>query len=269
MGALSQEDAALIQFLKDAGVPAVVTATTNGTHTTNSYHGRQGTGAKGLAVDFGWNGDKRYDPHYMAIFKAFSVVEKQLAELIYTDASYSIDNGKRIGTQAGHTTHIHVAVNKGVFVKWPLATIVASSISAPSVPPKENDVPIATSVMDAVTTKSLGGAYRIQWDGGVLTSGDAQFFGSMGGKPNPFGFVSMAITPTGQGYWLLAEDGGIFSFGDAQFFGSYFSLPPENRLGGPRTFCSLEATNYGSEWGYRMFATDGGFFDFSLSRMPK
>ena len=32
--------------------------------------------------------------------------------------------------------------------------------------------------------------------------------------------ISMASTPTGAGYWLVATDGGIFAFGDAQFYGS-------------------------------------------------
>ena len=32
--------------------------------------------------------------------------------------------------------------------------------------------------------------------------------------------MSMAATPDGAGYWLVASDGGIFSYGDARFFGS-------------------------------------------------
>jgi hypothetical protein len=32
--------------------------------------------------------------------------------------------------------------------------------------------------------------------------------------------VSMASTPTGDGYWMIASDGGIFNYGDASFFGS-------------------------------------------------
>jgi hypothetical protein len=30
----------------------------------------------------------------------------------------------------------------------------------------------------------------------------------------------MAPTPSGNGYWLVADDGGIFAFGDADFLGS-------------------------------------------------
>ena len=32
--------------------------------------------------------------------------------------------------------------------------------------------------------------------------------------------VSMAVTPDGGGYWLVAADGGIFAYGDAAFYGS-------------------------------------------------
>src|SRR5207248_1807110 len=32
--------------------------------------------------------------------------------------------------------------------------------------------------------------------------------------------VSIAATPTGNGYWLVAADGGIFTFGSARFYGS-------------------------------------------------
>jgi glucose/arabinose dehydrogenase len=35
----------------------------------------------------------------------------------------------------------------------------------------------------------------------------------------------MATTPTGDGYWLVADDGGIFAFGDATFLGSTV-VPP-------------------------------------------
>jgi hypothetical protein len=32
--------------------------------------------------------------------------------------------------------------------------------------------------------------------------------------------VSMAATPDGKGYWLVAADGGVFTYGDAGFYGS-------------------------------------------------
>ena len=32
--------------------------------------------------------------------------------------------------------------------------------------------------------------------------------------------VTMAATPDGRGYWLVASDGGVFTYGDAAFYGS-------------------------------------------------
>jgi len=42
----------------------------------------------------------------------------------------------------------------------------------------------------------------------------------MGGKTLNAPVVSIALTPDGKGYWLVAADGGVFAFGDAPFEGS-------------------------------------------------
>ena len=57
-------------------------------------------------------------------------------------------------------------------------------------------------------------------DGGVYSFGDARFMGSTGGMHLNAPVVSMASTPDGGGYWLVASDGGVYSFGDARFMGS-------------------------------------------------
>ena len=62
-------------------------------------------------------------------------------------------------------------------------------------------------------------------DGGIFAFGDAQFYGSMGGKPLNKPIVGIAATPDGGGYWEVASDGGIFAFGDAQFYGSMGGKP--------------------------------------------
>ncbi len=64
------------------------------------------------------------------------------------------------------------------------------------------------------------GYWEVASDGGIFSFGDAQFYGSMGGKALNKPVVGIAATPDGQGYWEIASDGGIFSFGDAQFCGS-------------------------------------------------
>ena len=46
-------------------------------------------------------------------------------------------------------------------------------------------------------------------DGGIFAFGDAQYFGSMGGKPLNQPIVGMAADATTGGYWLVAADGGI------------------------------------------------------------
>ena len=65
---------------------------------------------------------------------------------------------------------------------------------------------------------------------------------------------SMAPTPDGGGYWLVAFDGGIFSFGNATFYGS---------MGGTRLNQPITGITTGPGGnGYRMVARDGGIFSF-------
>ena len=57
--------------------------------------------------------------------------------------------------------------------------------------------------------------------GALPSGGDAEFFGSMAGRPLNAPIVGMASTIDGGGYWLAAADGGVFAFGDAAFSGSF------------------------------------------------
>ena len=66
--------------------------------------------------------------------------------------------------------------------------------------------------------------------------------------------VSMASTPSGGGYWLVASDGGIFSFGDAQFYGSTGGTHLNQPIVG------MASTPSGG--GYWLVARDGGIFAF-------
>lgn len=66
--------------------------------------------------------------------------------------------------------------------------------------------------------------------------------------------VGMAATPSGNGYWEIANDGGIFTFGDAGFYGSMGGKP----LNAP--IVGLVATPTGN--GYWEVASDGGIFAF-------
>ena len=111
-----------------------------------------------------------------------------------------------------------------------------------------------TSVVDIASTPDGGGYWLLADDGGVFSSGDAAFFGSMGARHLNRPMVGMAATPDGRGYWLVASDGGIFSFGDARFYGSTASLALN------RPVVGMAATPDGR--GYWLVASDGGIFSF-------
>ncbi len=119
---------------------------------------------------------------------------------------------------------------------------------------KGQSVKLNKPIVALVSTPTNKGYWMVGADGGVFTEGDAEFFGSMGGKILNKPVVDMAITPTGKGYWLVASDGGVFNFGDAKFFGS---------MGGKALTApvvSISATPSGN--GYRLVGADGGVFDF-------
>jgi hypothetical protein len=113
-------------------------------------------------------------------------------------------------------------------------------------------------ITTVASTASGAGVWMAGLDGGVFTSGDAGFFGSMGGVRLNQPVVGMAPTPSGRGYWLVASDGGIFSFGDAQFFGSTGAI----RLNQP--VVGMAPTPSGR--GYWLVASDGGVFSFGDAR---
>jgi hypothetical protein len=69
------------------------------------------------------------------------------------------------------------------------------------------------------------GYWLVGSDGGILTYGDAGFFGSAGGLHLSAPVVGMAATQGGGGYWLLGADGGIFTYGDARFSGAAAGAP--------------------------------------------
>jgi hypothetical protein len=76
-----------------------------------------------------------------------------------------------------------------------------------------------------IPTADGQGYWLVASDGGVFSFGDANFYGSMGGKHLNQPVVGIIPTAGGAGYSLVARDGGIFSFGDASFFGSMGGQP--------------------------------------------
>ncbi len=108
--------------------------------------------------------------------------------------------------------------------------------------------------MGMAGTPSGQGYWIVGSDGGVFSFGDAQFYGSMGGKTLNAPVVGMAARPQGDGYWLVGSDGGIFTFGNAGFYGSMGG----QHLNAP--IVAICATASGN--GYWLVGADGGIFTF-------
>ena len=90
------------------------------------------------------------------------------------------------------------------------------------------------------------------------TPPDGTYHGSLVGASLTRPVVGLAVTPGGDGYWMVASDGGIFSFGDASFLGSTGAI----RLNQP--IVGMAPTPTGA--GYWLVAADGGIFSFGDAR---
>ncbi len=137
----------------------------------------------------------------------------------------------------------------------------------PSQPPGgPNAVSLAAPVVGAAPTPDGLGYWEVGSDGGVLTFGDAGYFGSPGqldpsqppGGSNAITLaapvVGIAPTPDGFGYYEVAQDGGIFSFGDALFLGSRGAYPYEPSM------VAMAVSPDGL--GYWEIAADGAVFTY-------
>jgi len=126
----SREVAALLQYMDDSKVPHFISATLGEyrsasqpcyPHVPDSRHCAPGTDGKGLAVDFTGPHGGVDTPELEAIWAALHRVAPQLYELIYA-GHQCIKNGKpyTYGPEVikGHHNHVHVSVNKGVFIRW-------------------------------------------------------------------------------------------------------------------------------------------------------
>lgn len=129
--------------------------------------------------------------------------------------------------------------------------VQAFGAAVPGTPPA---TPLNRPVTAVARTRTGAGAWTATADGGVLTSGDARFFGSLGGRFLNQPVVGVAGTASGEGYWLTSADGGVFAFGDAVFHGSLVG----RRLNAP--VVQLVPTPSGD--GYWLATADGGVFTF-------
>jgi hypothetical protein len=116
------------------------------------------------------------------------------------------------------------------------------------------NVNLNAPIVGMAATPDGGGYWMVGSDGGVFSSGDAQFYGSTGSLHLNKPVVGMAATPDGGGYWFVASDGGIFAYGDAQFYGSTGSMNLNKPIVG--------MTTTPSGHGYWLVASDGGIFAY-------
>lgn len=126
----SRETDAIIAYQATAGVPVRVTSIDDAAHAPASRHyqfgtppGAQGVSGRGLAVDFA--GPHQYArhprlsaPELVDIATAFLPVQNRLHELICSHLGYSIKNGRKVPMMAvaEHWNHVHVSVDKNVFL---------------------------------------------------------------------------------------------------------------------------------------------------------
>lgn len=180
----SEEILSIFDYLNDAGVPFIPTATNGGRHVVGSYHFREGTGGTGLAADVDSTDGKDDSEGLARIFKAFEPVESQLAELIYSgpQVSYNIKNGRRVAKYAtsGHHNHVHIAVlRKGIFPHFP------GKPDAPVVkePPRFNPpIAISSPIVDVLESPD-GGFWQLGEDGAIYAWAGAHHYGGAFGQP--------------------------------------------------------------------------------------
>lgn len=151
LAGISDEDRALLQYLRDAKaatrVDVVITCTTDHPAGT-TRHLQRGTTGLGLAIDC--RKRTRGLNIHKAVFDLFLPVETQLYELIYAEASYNIKAGRRVAPYnvAEHHDHVHAAVDRGVFLRWPRPA------PTPAPQPMEDDMAFRYTHRDPATGQS-------------------------------------------------------------------------------------------------------------------
>jgi hypothetical protein len=129
-----------------------------------------------------------------------------------------------------------------------------ASVRATSVTIQSRPMAVNAPIVSMAATPTGHGYWRAAADGGVLTAGDAVFYGSATHVAHDW-IVAIVATPTGRGYWLVDRKGAVFNFGDARFRGSMAGHPLT------RPIVGMARTRTGS--GYWLVASDGGIFAFN------
>ena len=210
--------------------------------TQNRVVGGLGTGEGGIPSPLSWCPDGRCLLVGTSLDSGGSAVEGFPIVPVtgFTSTASAVAGMPILSTDGFLSSSIPVAGTQGSWIG-----VQGPTAPSPQPPP----------TVGAAATPSGNGYWTAASDGGVFTFGDAQFLGSMGGKPLNEPVVGMASTPSGDGYWEVARDGGIFSFGDAGFYGSMGGRPLNKPVVG---MASDPATG-----GYWEVASDGGVFSFN------
>lgn len=210
----SREIQAIRRYMVDSGIPHEVTATLGrfispanpcAPHSAGSYHCAPGTDGAGLAVDFA--GPHLADELDMAsIFHAFMQVSGQLAELIHNPTGALkdgriVDGARAFGLPvwSGHRNHVHVAVRKGTFVRWPAAPVrPAPAVMTVPIPVHDFEEAAIKSTLVFVTLDGAGKGWA-DWD--PVLGRDPVIVGAIKQGPSPPDEKEPDGSPSKDPYW--------------------------------------------------------------------
>jgi uncharacterized protein YkwD len=159
-------------------------------------------------------------------------------------------SGARRGTR---TTIAALNLAALVFFASAMQPAHASIVRATNATIQSRPMAVNAPIVSMAATPTGHGYWRAAADGGVLTAGDAMFYGSATGVRHDV-IVAIVATQSGHGYWLVDRSGAVFNYGDARFHGSMAGHVLNHPIVG------MAATPTGS--GYWLVGSDGGIFAF-------
>lgn len=148
------------------------------------------------------------------------------ARTSYHYVGRAVDLASREG--AGRDTSALLAINEGIIRALPLSMISELIYSGPgNVCVKEGRI-IKSYSLDVMSRHHnhvhLAVVSTFTYSGGSDMPADDPNRSNVNAP-----IVGIAITPSGQGYLLVAADGGVFAFGDAVFKGNVEYVLPDGR----------------------------------------